>query len=399
MWYARFLRIQTAFVVAAAVLLVAMPFSARADELNDIAAAPEEAQMLAAQNLLPDEYSVGKITSLVKEGERNIGGENWGFKIYEIRIIKGKEKGRAVFIELDDFYAANKNRSFKIGDSVIVVKSYQLDTSAKYYIADSYRLKPLIFIALLFLLAAIIFGRLRGFTSVLGLATTVGVIVAYLVPQIASGANPYYVSLAAAAIIATLSLFLAHGFSVRTTIAYVGTLLALGLSALLAASWVTWARLFGMGSEEALFLQGSELGDINLRGLLLGGIILGVLGILDDITTAQAAVVEELKRANPKLTFAELYRRGLSVGREHIASLINTLFLVYAGASLPLFLLFAVNKIQPLWFIVNSESIAEEIVRTLVGSVCLILAVPITTALAALFYGRRKQLHQDKSQP
>ena len=96
------------------------------------------------------------------------------------------------------------------------------------------------------------------------------------------------------------------------------------------------------------------------------------------------------KDANPKLKFAELYRRGLSVGKEHIASLINTLFLAYAGASLPLFLLFSLNKTQPLWFIINSEVIAEEIVRTLVGSICLILAVPITTAIAASFYSDYK---------
>jgi uncharacterized membrane protein len=121
---------------------------------------------------------------------------------------------------------------------------------------------------------------------------------------------------------------------------------------------------------------------------LLGGIMLGVLGVLDDITTAQSAVVDELKRANPSLPFKELYKRGLSVGREHIASLVNTLFLAYAGASLPLFMLFTVYRDQPVWFLLNNEVISEEIVRTLVGSVCLILAVPITTALAAAIFGK-----------
>jgi uncharacterized membrane protein len=116
--------------------------------------------------------------------------------------------------------------------------------------------------------------------------------------------------------------------------------------------------------------------------------MLGVLGVLDDITTAQSAVIEELKRANLNLTFRDLYKRGISVGKEHIASLVNTLFLAYAGASLPLFLLFAVYKQAPVWFTLNSEIISEEIVRTLVGSVCLILAVPITTALAAAFFTR-----------
>ncbi|HYC80108.1 MAG TPA: YibE/F family protein, partial [Candidatus Binatia bacterium] len=129
---------------------------------------------------------------------------------------------------------------------------------------------------------------------------------------------------------------------------------------------------------------------LNLRGLLLGGIILGVLGVLDDITTAQSAAVYEIRRANPALPFKELYSRGLSIGREHISSLVNTLFLAYAGASLPLFLFFtAGDHPQPFWVTLNSEFIAEELIRTLVGSVALMLAVPITTFLAAYYFSRR----------
>jgi uncharacterized membrane protein len=125
-----------------------------------------------------------------------------------------------------------------------------------------------------------------------------------------------------------------------------------------------------------------------MRGLLLGGIILGALGVLDDITTAQAAAVDELHRANPSLDARELYRRGLSVGREHITALVNTLFLAYAGASLPLFILFTIYNEVPVWVALNSEFVAEEVVRTLVGSMALILAVPITTAAAATIVSR-----------
>ncbi len=163
----------------------------------------------------------------------------------------------------------------------------------------------------------------------------------------------------------------------------------------MAVAAVSFTHLFGMGSEESLFILG-DLPGISLKGLLLGGIMLGLLGVLDDITTAQSAVVDELKQANQSLSFSELYRRGLSVGREHIASLINTLFLAYAGASLPLFLLFSLNQGQELWMIFNNEMIAEEIVRTLVGSTGLILAVPITTALAAyVFQKRSSAIHKE----
>jgi uncharacterized membrane protein len=143
------------------------------------------------------------------------------------------------------------------------------------------------------------------------------------------------------------------------------------------------AHLSGRGSDEALFLQTGYLETVNLRGLLLGGIVLGALGVLDDITTAQAAAVEEISRADPGLGVRDLYRRGLSVGREHITSLVNTLVLAYAGASLPLFILFTLNTNQPLWVTLNSEFVAEEIARTIIGSLALTLAVPITTALAA----------------
>ena len=146
---------------------------------------------------------------------------------------------------------------------------------------------------------------------------------------------------------------------------------------------VRLASIFGMGTEESVLLQFGPLENIDLRGLLLGGIVIGALGVLDDITTAQTAVVDELRRANPRMTFRQLYAAGISVGREHIASLINTLALAYVGASLPLLMLFTINDAMPLWVTLNSEFIAEEIVRTLVGSSALLIAVPISTWCAA----------------
>ena len=139
-----------------------------------------------------------------------------------------------------------------------------------------------------------------------------------------------------------------------------------------------------------MFIQTGELSAVNLRGLLLGGIIIGALGVLDDITTAQTAAIDEISKANPRLGFRELYRSGTSIGREHIASLINTLALAYAGASLPILLLFSINEEMPMWTILNSEFMAEEIVRTLVGSSALLLAVPISTYLAARAFAHGK---------
>ena len=165
----------------------------------------------------------------------------------------------------------------------------------------------------------------------------------------------------------------------------VSTLITLTLSIGIALLTVSWAKLFGLGSEEAFYVQVGTFANLNLRGLLLGGIIIGILGVLDDITTAQAAAIEEIHRANPKLNFFELAKRGLSVAGEHIVSLVNTLALAYIGASFPLLLLFS-QAYVPIWVALNSERVIEEIVRTLIGSSALVFAVPITTYLAAWFF-------------
>lgn len=374
---------------AAAAVLAVFGFASAAAAQQPSPEAPADDVLQAIARLPRDEYLKGVIESLQEEGEREIAGVSEKFKIYLVRLTSGAETGKTVSIDVGDLVISNRSRDYAVGDKVVVVKSYQPDQTANYYIADNYRVRPLAWIALIFFAVAVIFGRMRGFTSVLGLATTVVIIIYFVVPRIVAGGDPLMTCLIAGLMIAAVSLYLAHGFSKRTTLSLVSMLLTLAISAWIAVKWVAWSDLFGTGSEDALFLIGFGLDNLDLRGLFLGGIILGLLGILDDITTAQTAVVEELKRANPSLNFIELYRRGLSVGREHIASLVNTLFLAYAGAALPLFLLFAVNQAQPLWFTVNFESIAEEIVRTLSGSIGLILAVPISTALAASYYSER----------
>lgn len=350
------------------------------------------AAVFAQQNpstLPQDEYLRATVLSVEEKGvQQDALGETDRVTDYVVRLEGGIEKGREVRIEASVFNANNNERLIKVGDRVVVVKSPQLDGGVRWYLADNYRLPVLFWMTLGFFALAVVFGGLRGFTSILGLGASVFIILGYVVPKILGGSDPFVVTLFGTFGIAAVSLYLAHGFNKRTSVAFVGTIITLALSALAAAFAVSVARMNGMGDEHALYLQNGDFGTINLRGLLLGGIMLGVLGVLDDITTAQSAVVDELKRANPSLPFKELYARGLSVGREHIASLINTLFLAYAGASLPLFMLFTVYRDQPVWFLLNNEMISEEIVRTLVGSVCLILAVPITTALAAAIFGK-----------
>jgi uncharacterized membrane protein len=206
-----------------------------------------------------------------------------------------------------------------------------------------------------------------------------------------SGGNPLFICIVGSVAIALVSIYLAHGFNLRTSLAVASTIIIIALAVGIDYIVIHWTKLFGVGSEEAIYAQFGQNGIINLRGLLLGGIIVGILGVLDDITTAQAAVVDELKKANPNFGFKDLYGRGLSVGKEHIASLVNTLVLAYVGASFPLILLFRQYD-QTFSYILNSEIVAEEVARTLIGSIVLILAVPFTTALTSFVLSRRVKI-------
>jgi uncharacterized membrane protein len=301
-------------------------------------------------------------------------------------IVEGEAEGTTVHME---YIPTNQGGDvYAEGETVVITKASVADAE-QYYIVDHYRLPALGIVAVIFIAAILIFARKRGAFSLVGLCISIAVLGLFIVPRIVDGQNPLIVSSVGAIMIAVTSLYVAHGFSRRTSIALASTLLTIGVAILLSVIFVHIAQLTGLGSEEAYFVQSGVSGNINLQGLLLGGIIIGVLGILDDVTTAQTAAVEEIYKADPTVTRRELYKRSFSVGREHITSLVNTLVLAYAGASLPLFLLFTLH-LQPWWVTLNSAFIAEEVIRTLVGSTALTLAVPITTALATYSYIKRK---------
>jgi uncharacterized membrane protein len=219
-----------------------------------------------------------------------------------------------------------------------------------------------------------------------GLAISFGVLVRFMLPAILVGKNPVAVAVVGSATIMFVALYLAHGINARTTTAVLGTVGALFLTGVLAWIFVTGSHLTGLASEESGLLAAS-LSGVSLRGLLLGGVVIGSLGVLDDVTVTQASAVWELHRANPTYGFQRLYAAGLRIGRDHIASTVNTLVMAYAGASLPLLVLFTLSS-RRLGDVLTSEIVAQEIVRTLVGSIGLVAAVPITTALAAFVVDR-----------
>lgn len=280
-----------------------------------------------------------------------------------------------------DYSTGPNSRGMEEGDEIFVGKTPEGQEGPPYFFLDYNRRFPLLVLVVLFAVVVVALSRWHGLFSLVGVGISLGVLLVFVMPAILEGSNPVAVSIAGAALIMFANLYLAHGFNARTTTAILGTMGSLGLTGILAIVFVEFAKFTGFGSEEAAFLQISA-DQVNLEGLLLGGIIIGTLGVLDDVTITQASAVWELRAANPSLGFIDLYRSGIRIGRDHIASTVNTLVLAYAGASLPLLVLFSVSQ-RPLLDIVNSEVVAEEVVRTLVGSVGLVASVPVTTALAA----------------
>lgn len=320
-----------------------------------------------------------------------IGDESLRSTTLIAKLLTGDEKGQEVEAEYTPLIGTTKEQTPKVGEVVVIGKlQAQASSQGPYVYLDKYRIMPIISIIGIFLLLAVIFGRWRGVTAIIGLTFSIFLLVYFIAPSILAGKDAALVSLVGAGLIAIVSIYFAHGFNERSGLATISTFITLGISIGLSYWFINWSKLFGMGTEEAFLLQSGYLGSVNLKGLLLAGVIIGTIGILDDVTTSQTATIAEISEANKSLGFTELFRRGSVVGREHIASLINTLVLAYAGAVLPLFLLFTLLTNQPLWTIINSEFIAEEIVRTLVGSCTLILAVPITTTLAAYYFPKPK---------
>ena len=265
------------------------------------------------------------------------------------------------------------------GDNVIL--GFDSVTNSYYY-QDRDRMTSLWWLILLFAVTVICLARVRGLLALFAMGGTVLMLVKFIAPSVLDGNDPVLVCVVAAAAIAYFSLYFTHGFSLMTTVALAGTLIALGLT--LGISWIFFelAKFSGYSSEEAFVLP-FLAESLDVRGLLLGGTIIAALGALDDVTVTQAATVLELSARNNELSTRQLMISGLRVGREHIASTVNTLLLAYAGSSIPLLLLFAVSE-QSLGDVANSELIAIELVRTLCGSIGLVAALPITTYLAAL---------------
>lgn len=332
---------------------------------------------------IEEERLEGKITRILEEKEITIEGigQKQEYQKLEVLVTRGSKKDRTITIEHGTIPVVNAIR-YKVGDTIVITASKDFEGKEIYYITDYVRRTPLYILFAIFVVLTILIGRKRGIASLVGMALSFFIIFTFILPQISKGSDPILVAIAASFIIIPVTFYFSHGVNRKTHAAVIGTFIALMITGILAIVFVDAARLTGFASEEAGFLETMKQGTINIRGLLLAGIIIGVLGILDDITISQAAIVQQLKETNPLLSIGQLYSKGMNIGRDHIASMVNTLILVYTGAAMPLLLLFINNSIS-FNEVINYELLAEEIIRTLVASIGLILAVPITTLIAA----------------
>lgn len=286
-------------------------------------------------------------------------------------------------VEVEHYSVAGTAQGFAIeaGDTILVARVDAGNGQQRYLVQDQVRRAPIWIISLAFALLVVAVGGRQGALSLGALVISFLVIVRFIVPAIFSGWDPVLTAIAGSLVIMAAALVIGHGANPKTWIALGGTAVSLGLTGALAWLAVNMTRLTGFGDENAGTLS-ILTGNIDAGGLLLGGIIIGALGVLDDVTSTQASTVMELRNANPALGVRELFLRGMNVGRDHIAATTNTLLLAYAGASLPLLMILAGQSVS-LGILVSYEQLATEVVRTLVGSIGIVAAVPITTALAA----------------
>ncbi len=363
-------------IVLAVIMLIALGVIGRSS-----------APSIQAQTDPNEELVDARVIEVLDEGTIDQGGVQQPTQKLRLEILNGRRAGRAVDVDYGTQGLVSSDVLYHADDQVQVTLIARPDGKDVYFITEPNRLGSLALLLVIFVVFIIAVSRWKGLRSLAGLAISLYVITQFTLPLILAGRDPVLVSIIGAFALLSVTQYLIYGWSMKTHAAIIGILISLVLTGVMASIFVGAARLTGFGSEEVGFLQTTGAA-INPRGLLLAGILIGAIGVLDDLTISQASAVFELSAANRSLGMRELYQRAMNIEQDHIASTVNTLVLAYVGAALPLLLLFAIYP-QPFGQIINREFVSEEVVRTLVGSLGLVAAVPITTFLACLFTDRR----------
>lgn len=325
-------------------------------------------------------------------GERVVEGTDLKEEVQTVtvQIVEGSRKGEEFTLENGTSIKLRK------GEKVYLHRTPGFEESPEQWaVGEPDRSPVLIALLILFVLVTVLVAGIPGLRSLLALAASFALIIFALVPALTSGLPPVATAVGLGVLILATSMFITHGFGKETWVALLGSVGALALAAVLAEVSVSLAKLSGFASDEAVFLNFATDGALDLPGLLLAGILVGIIGILNDVSVSQVHTVAELHKANPSLSRSDIWRRAMKVGREHMGAVVNTLPLAYAGVSLPLLLLFSQSD-APFSFIVNREIFSAEVVRALSGSIGLMVSGIVATALAVLALVPRAIIHKNK---
>lgn len=330
-----------------------------------------------------NEVTRAEVLQVLDTFDRPVVGTDAIISVQSLRIelLTGTRAGEVIVFE-------NELVPLQVGDRFFLNHLTTLAGEEFFLYKDYDRRWLLVGLGIVFVVLMVSFAGWQGVRALGSLGLSIAAILFGLVPALLAGFNPALVSLVLAGVILAVVLFGTHGVKPHVTIAFLGTWSAVVCTCLFALWWVSALRLSGFGSEASVYLNFATNGTLDFAGLLLGAIIIGILGVLDDVSITQASVVQELKAANQAFSVRELYARAIRVGRDHVSSLVNTLALAYVGVALPLVLFLATSQ-APVGELLNQEIVAAELTRILIGSIGLILAVPLTTALAAWWFGTR----------
>ncbi len=354
---------------------------------------PPQLQTNGPSATLGSQTVQARVTQIVDDGKINLNGKDQLYQVMNVEVLEGDYKGMSFQIDYGKHQVRSDDFRFVVGDKVYVEVDKTPTGELRAFYIDYVRSQPMLILLIAFVLAILIMGRWKGLGSLIALGVSMVMIIGYVIPHILAGEDPVKVSLIGSIILLGLTLYLTYGWNLKTHASVLSMMLALMLTGALSVLFVYLTRLTGYGDENTLFLMQSSSIQIDPRGLLLGGMIIGALGVLDDLVTSQSAAVVEIHDANPALGFRQTFERAMRIGQDHVAATVNTLVLAYTGASLPLLLIFTLGNGSFSYFI-NSEFLAEEIVRTLVGSMGLIAAVPISTLIAAVLIVYQDRLGQ-----
>ena len=326
-----------------------------------------------------------EVTQVIEEGEITLGDNPPQlYQILRVKPLEGKYEGIELEIDNGTRQVRYDDIHLAPGDELLIAVTVAPDGTLNAYFVDYVRSHLLLLLVGIFVVAILAMAGRKGLGSLLGLTFSLFIVIGYIIPHILDGEDPVRVSIIGAAILLSVTLYLTYGWTMKTHAAVLSMVLSLIITGTLAWIFVSATKLTGSGDENALFLVQMANSSINLRGLLLGGIIIGALGVLDDLVITQASALFEIHDANPNLGLRALYKRATNIGQDHVAATVNTLVMAYAGTALPMLLVFSMSK-GNFSYLVNFSFVAEEVVRTLVGSLGLIAAVPITTIIAAYF--------------